>query len=50
MFREHEVGAPLRQSQFRRVWGANLLSNFGSLIQGVGIIMLAELMEPCSIP
>ena len=36
MFKEHEVGAPLRQSQFRRVWGANLLSNFGSLIQGVG--------------
>src|SRR5436190_24148079 len=36
MFREHEVAAPLRESQFRRVWGANLLSNFGSLIQGVG--------------
>ena len=36
MFKENEVGAPLRQSQFRRVWGANLLSNFGSLIQGVG--------------
>ena len=36
MFKEDEVGAPLRQSQFRRVWGANLLSNFGSLIQGVG--------------
>ena len=36
MFKENEVGAPLRQSQFRRVWGANMLSNFGSLIQGVG--------------
>jgi MFS family permease len=36
MFKEHEVAAPLRQPQFRRVWGANLLSNFGSLIQGVG--------------
>ena len=36
MFKEDEVGAPLRQSQFQRVWGANLLSNFGSLIQGVG--------------
>src|SRR5215207_2071235 len=36
MFKEHEVAAPLRESQFRRVWGANMLSNFGSLIQGVG--------------
>jgi MFS family permease len=36
MFKEHEVAAPLRESQFRRVWSANLLSNFGSLIQGVG--------------
>jgi MFS family permease len=36
MFKDNEVGAPLRKSQFRRVWGANLLSNFGSLIQGVG--------------
>jgi MFS family permease len=36
MFKEHEVAAPLREAQFRRVWGANMLSNFGSLIQGVG--------------
>ncbi|MDQ8731751.1 MFS transporter [Bradyrhizobium sp. LHD-71] len=36
MFRDDEVGAPLRQSLFRRIWLASLLSNFGSLIQGVG--------------
>jgi predicted MFS family arabinose efflux permease len=36
MFKDDEVGAPLRQSLFRRVWLANLTSNFGSLIQGVG--------------
>lgn len=36
MFKDNEVGAPLRQSLFRRVWLANLTSNFGSLIQGVG--------------
>jgi MFS family permease len=28
--------APLRLSLFRRIWLASLLSNFGSLIQGVG--------------
>lgn len=36
MFKDDEVGAPLRQSLFRRIWLASLLSNFGSLIQGVG--------------
>ena len=36
MFKDDEVGAPLKQSLFRRVWLANLTSNFGSLIQGVG--------------
>jgi MFS family permease len=36
MFKDDEVGAPLRQNLFRRVWLANLTSNFGSLIQGVG--------------
>jgi MFS family permease len=36
MFGEDQVGAPLRQGLFRRVWLASLLSNFGSLIQGVG--------------
>lgn len=28
--------APLRQPVFRRIWTASLVSNFGSLIQGVG--------------
>ena len=28
--------APLREVVFREVWGANLVSNFGSLIQSVG--------------
>src|SRR2546423_1068480 len=36
MFRDDQVGAPLKQSLFRRIWLASLLSNFGSLIQGVG--------------
>jgi MFS family permease len=36
MFKDDEVGAPLKQSLFRRIWLANLTSNFGSLIQGVG--------------
>ena len=36
MFRDDEVGAPLKQRIFRRIWLASLLSNFGSLIQGVG--------------
>ncbi len=27
---------PLRESTFRRIWSASLLSNFGQLIQGVG--------------
>src|ERR1700737_3505183 len=30
------VTAPLRHAIFRRIWLASLLSNFGSLIQGVG--------------
>ncbi len=36
MFKDDEIGAPLREPLFRRVWLASLLSNFGSLIQGVG--------------
>ena len=36
MFKDDEVGAPLRENLFRRVWIAGLTSNFGSLIQGVG--------------
>ena len=36
MFSDDSVGAPLRQKVFRRIWLASLLSNFGSLIQGVG--------------
>ena len=36
MFRDDQIGAPLKQSVFRRIWLASLLSNFGSLIQGVG--------------
>jgi MFS family permease len=36
MFKDDQVGAPLRQKVFRRIWLASLLSNFGSLIQGVG--------------
>src|SRR5437773_9841628 len=36
MFKDDEVGAPLRESLFRRIWLAGLTSNFGSLIQGVG--------------
>src|SRR5438552_478590 len=36
MFRDDQVGAPLKQEVFRRIWLASLLSNFGSLIQGVG--------------
>jgi MFS family permease len=36
MFADDQVGAPLRQTVFRRIWLASLLSNFGSLIQGVG--------------
>src|SRR4051794_28943870 len=30
------IAAPLRYKSFRRVWLASLLSNLGSLIQGVG--------------
>src|SRR5205814_2426799 len=36
MFNDDQVGAPLKQKVFRRIWLASLLSNFGSLIQGVG--------------
>ena len=36
MFKDDEIGAPLRESLFRRIWLASLTSNFGSLIQGVG--------------
>lgn len=44
MFSDDQVGAPLRQSLFRRVWLASLLSNFGSLIQGVGAAWAMTLM------
>jgi MFS family permease len=36
IFADDQVGAPLRETVFRRIWTASLLSNFGSLIQGVG--------------
>ena len=36
MFSDDHVLGPLRQNVFRRIWLASLLSNFGSLIQGVG--------------
>lgn len=36
IFSDDQVGAPLRETVFRRIWTASLLSNFGSLIQGVG--------------
>ncbi|MGY4426514.1 MFS family permease [Bradyrhizobium sp. JR6.1] len=32
----HGITAPLRHATFRRIWLASLLSNIGSLIQGVG--------------
>src|SRR5215472_2655864 len=31
------ITAPLRHTTFRRIWLASLLSNLGSLIQGVGV-------------
>ncbi|MBV8191929.1 MAG: MFS transporter [Alphaproteobacteria bacterium] len=31
------ITAPLRHTTFRRIWSASLLSNLGSLIQGVGV-------------
>jgi MFS family permease len=36
MFSANGIAAPLRHSTFRRIWLASLLSNLGSLIQGVG--------------
>ena len=36
MFSATGIAAPLRHSTFRRIWLASLLSNLGSLIQGVG--------------
>jgi MFS family permease len=44
MFRDDQIGAPLKQSVFRRIWLASLLSNFGSLIQGVGAAWAMTLM------
>src|SRR5438105_13048363 len=31
------IFAPLRNVEFRRVWSASLVSNLGTLIQGVGV-------------
>jgi hypothetical protein len=36
LFSADSVAAPLRQSVFRRIWLASLLSNLGLMIQGVG--------------
>src|SRR6516162_1281000 len=36
MSRTDSIVAPLRHLTFRRIWLASLLSNLGSLIQGVG--------------
>jgi MFS family permease len=44
MFRDDQIGAPLKQTVFRRIWLASLLSNFGSLIQGVGAAWAMTLM------
>src|SRR5262249_23714154 len=44
MFRDDQIGAPLKQTVFRRIWIASLLSNFGSLIQGVGAAWAMTLM------
>jgi MFS family permease len=44
MFKDDEVGAPLRENLFRRAWIAGLASNFGSLIQGVGAAWAMTLM------
>src|SRR5262249_19076803 len=43
-FRDDQIGAPLKQTVFRRIWLASLLSNFGSLIQGVGAAWAMTLM------
>ena len=45
MFRDDQIGAPLKQTVFRRIWLASLLSNFGSLIQGVGAAWAMTLMS-----
>src|SRR3954453_20761349 len=44
MFRDDQIGAPLKQSVFRRIWLASLLSNLGLLIQGVGAAWAMTLM------
>lgn len=33
----HRITAPLRHRTFRRIWIASLVSNLGSLVQGVGV-------------
>src|SRR6516164_10660693 len=40
------VAAPLRHATFRRIWLASLLSNLGSLIQGVGAAWAMTQMTP----
>ena len=44
MFRDDQIGAPLKQRVFRRIWLASLLSTFGSLIQGVGATVSADVV------
>src|SRR5438045_8090640 len=44
MFRDDQIGAPLKQTVFRRIWLASLLSNFGMLVQGVGAAWAMTLM------
>ena len=43
---EGGITAPLRRRLFRAVWSANLTSNFGWLIQGVGAAWLMTSLDP----
>src|SRR4051794_6689545 len=43
---ESGILAPLRRRLFRAVWSANLTSNFGWLIQGVGAAWLMTSLDP----
>jgi MFS family permease len=46
MVRSDGIAAPLRHGTFRRIWLASLLSNLGSLIQGVGAAWAMTQMTP----
>lgn len=47
-FNADGITAPLRHATFRRIWLASLVSNLGTLIQGVGVAWAMSQMTPAA--